>query len=79
KTSEQEAHDAALGSAAHAAHMAQPVQVFNVRRNVAGLSRLHPHEHASSDADRIEQLQSDLKAFDSFAYHTDDEYNEIIA
>ena len=79
KTSEQEAHDAALGSAAHAAHMAQPVQVFNVRRNVAGLSRLHPHEQASSDVDRIEQLQSDLKAFDSFAYHTDDEYNEIIA
>lgn len=79
KTSEQKAHDAALGSAAHAAHMAQPVQVFNVRRNVAGLSRLHPHEQASNDADRIEQLQSDLKAFDSFAYHTDDEYNEIIA
>lgn len=78
KTAEQEAHEAALGSAAHTVHMAQSVQIDNVRRNVSGLSRLHHDDHADNSVDRIEQLQSELKAFNSFAYHTDDEYNDII-
>lgn len=69
-----------IENSAHHAHLPQSIQVFNVERNVAGLSRLNGSwDEAEKDRARIAELDLELKAFDPFVFHTDDEYNDIIA
>lgn len=69
-----------IENAVNNARMPQSIQVFNVERNVAGLSRLTGElEEAEKARVRIAELDLELKAFDPFIPHTEEEYDEVIA